>query len=105
MPADVPTRGPEAAVPASADPAPDLDRALSAKRKDPPPTTGTRFKAAANLVVAMRRFQCECVVCVWERERRSEEGPATAALRAALLPNGCLSALRAVAHTRPAPVA
>lgn len=64
MLADVPNPDPEGAAP-KAKPAADIERVPSVKRKDPPPATGTRFKAAANMVVAMRRFQGEWCVCVW----------------------------------------
>lgn len=57
MLADVPNPDPEGAAPKAKPAAADTERVPSVKRKDPPPPTGTRFKAAANMVVAMRRFQ------------------------------------------------
>jgi len=53
----VPVTAPDDAKPAAAAA---LARPDSAgKRKDAPAATGSRFRAAATMVVAMRRFQCE----------------------------------------------
>ena len=64
---------PSADADAALPPAVDLVRKESSKRKEPPPPTGTRFKAAANMVMAMRRFQG---VCAREIERAWRGGRA-----------------------------
>lgn len=57
LPTMVPVTAPDDAKPAAAAA---LARPDSAgKRKDAPAATGSRFRAAATMVVAMRRFQCE----------------------------------------------